>query len=332
VGVGVDGGPRGATDGDRLGNGGGEGDNGQPDLTDDDWSDDSDTDGDPSGDGAGESGDGPPDLIDDRSHDSDGEDEPSGGRVGPPIVWRLDVVPTGGTRADWAGDVDGGEDEAFALQGAFRRAGVTALFPVDVGSGGGSMSDFDEPDAAWCAGSAPPTGGATAYGGSATTTRSAPIYDVRGFSPPARASRDRRCWIMDSGPGSPSDRLRPWRVCVNLGTHDVGGSTGPRLGQPFAIPPSWRDCNGMLFPVFDRLMVAHAELVPSGSVSPFHLWLIDSGASNLNVVSSIPGCGVRTSDVRVSLRRLSGISGAKSGRECTVHLLFGGVPLDVHVL
>jgi hypothetical protein len=88
----------------------------------------------------------------------------------------------------------------------------------------------------------------------------------------------------------------------------------------------------MLFPVVDRLMVAHAELVPSGGVSPLHLWLIDFGASNLNVVSSIPRCGVRTSDVRVSLRRLSDISGAKSGRECTVHLLFGGVPLDVRVL
>jgi hypothetical protein len=62
------------------------------------------------------------------------------------------------------------------------------------------------------------------------------------------------------------------------------------------------------------------------------LWLIDSGASNLNIVSSIAGCWVRTFDVRVSLRRLSGISGAKSGRECTVHLLFGGVPLDVRVL
>jgi hypothetical protein len=78
-------------------------------------------------------------------------------------------------------------------------------------------------------------------------------------------------------------------------------------------------------------MVAHAELVPSG-VSPPHIWLIDSGSSNLNVVSSISWCGIRTSDIRVSLRRLSGISGAKSGRECTVHLLFGGVPLDVRVL
>jgi hypothetical protein len=78
-------------------------------------------------------------------------------------------------------------------------------------------------------------------------------------------------------------------------------------------------------------MVAHAELVPSG-VSPLHIWLIDSFSSNLNVISSTSGCGVCTSDVRVSLRRLSCISGAKSGRECTVHLLFGGVPLDIRVL
>jgi hypothetical protein len=78
-------------------------------------------------------------------------------------------------------------------------------------------------------------------------------------------------------------------------------------------------------------MVAHAELVPSG-VSPLHIWLIDSGSSNLYVVSSISGCGVRTSNIRMSLRSLSCISGAKSGRECIVHLLFGGVPLDVRVL
>jgi hypothetical protein len=185
---------------------------------------------------------------------------------------------------------------------------VTALFPVDVGLDGGSPLCFnDESGAAWYAGGASRLGEAAA-------ARPASIYDVLCISLSGRAHPTRLSWIMDSGPSY--DPRRPWRVCARLGARDAG---------------LWRDGNGTLFPVFDRLVVAHAELVPSG-VSPLHTWLIDSGSSNLNVVSNIPRCGVRTSDVRVSLRRLSGISSAKSGRECTVHLMFGGVPLHVRFL
>jgi hypothetical protein len=159
---------------------------------------------------------------------------------------------------------------------------VTALFPVDVVSDGGSSLDFDDGVCSvWYAGGLPRLGDAAAA-----------IYDIRGISPSGHARLDAR---------------------------------DADLGRPFEILSAWRDGNGMLFPVFDRLMVAHAELVPS-DVSPLHNWLIDSSSSNLNVVSSIAGCWVHTSDVRVSLRRLSGISGAKSGRECMVHLMFGGVP------
>jgi hypothetical protein len=190
---------------------------------------------------------------------------------------------------------------------------VTALFPVDVGSDGDSALDFDDESCAvWYA------GGASRLGDAAAS-----IYDVRCISPLGHAPPVRLCWIMDSCPTY--DPRLPWRVCTRINARDAC------LGRPFAIPPAWRDGNGMLFPVFDRLVVAHAELIPS-SLSPLHIWLIDSGSSNPNVVSSIPGCWVRTSDVHVSLRRLSGISGAKSGRECTVHLMFRAVPLDVRVL
>jgi hypothetical protein len=214
----------------------------------------------------------------------------------------------------WSGD------ETFASHGGRRRAGVTALFPVDIGSDGGSALDFDdESGAAWYAGCSPRLSDAAARGGDAAAS----IYDVRGITPSGHALPARLCWIVDSG--TSYDALRPWLVFPRPDALHAG------LGRPFAIPPAWRNGNGMLFPVFDRLVVAQAELVPSG-VSPLHIWLIDSSSSNLNVVSSIAWCGVRTSDVRVSLRRLSGISGAKSGREYTVHLMFGGVPLDVRVL
>jgi hypothetical protein len=115
---------------------------GQPGLTNDDRSHDDDGDGD-----------WPPGLTDDdRWNDSDSEDEPFGGRVGPPVEWRLDLdLPhmsgAGVWRTDFVllplGSGYEGQDEVLSSHAARWRAGVTALFPVDVESDGGSTLDFD---------------------------------------------------------------------------------------------------------------------------------------------------------------------------------------------
>jgi hypothetical protein len=99
-------------------------------------------------------GDGPPGLTDDdRSNDSGSENEPSGGRVGLPVQWQLDDdVPNETERAGLLpppGSDYGSGDEVFYgsrgevfLSHAHRRAGVTALFPVDVDSDGSLAALF----------------------------------------------------------------------------------------------------------------------------------------------------------------------------------------------
>jgi hypothetical protein len=65
------------------------------------------------------------------------------------------------------------------------------------------------------------------------------------------------------------------------------------LRAAVAVLPAWRASSGMLFPILNRLIVAHADV--QGSSPPARTWLIDSGSSSLSDVNSIEfeGCRVR---------------------------------------